>query len=419
MKKCLLVLTTFLSLTVVHGQTNVSGGIFSNTTWTVSGSPYTVTGNIVVMSTVTLTIQPGVLVKFDNGTNMQVKGYLQAIGTNTDTIVFTSSSTSPTKGIWNGISFWNDLTVDYIKISYGTTALDNTYQKIININHSRISNNNTGLNSIGSSSGNVGYIDNSLFDSNTTAVSNINHANYITNSSFVNNDVGFGYVFNVLISNNTFTGHTTKAIDGYGADYIGNTFLNNNVGLRIKLFNSSWKIQYNIITNNQTGVQARGDATSTPNTNFSYNTICHNTIYNVENTDNVDLYMKNNCWCTTDSSAISDSIHDAYDNLALGVVYFSPFLTNCSTGVEELSEIKSINVFPNPFSSQTVLQTDNFLFNATLTVDNYLGQTVKQIKNISGQTVVLSRDNLPSGLYFVRLTQDNKVIATDKLVITD
>ncbi|MBI3502046.1 MAG: T9SS type A sorting domain-containing protein, partial [Bacteroidetes bacterium] len=47
------------------------------------------------------------------------------------------------------------------------------------------------------------------------------------------------------------------------------------------------------------------------------------------------------------------------------------------------------------------------------------GQTVKQIKNINGRTVVFSRDNLASGLYFVRLTEENKTIAVDKLVITD
>lgn len=76
-------------------------------------------------------------------------------------------------------------------------------------------------------------------------------------------------------------------------------------------------------------------------------------------------------------------------------------------------------IFPNPFSTQTTFQTDNLLQNATLTVDNCFGQTVKQIKNISGQTITLHRDNLTSGLYFVRLTEDSKVIAIKKVVITD
>jgi len=83
-----------------------------------------------------------------------------------------------------------------------------------------------------------------------------------------------------------------------------------------------------------------------------------------------------------------------------------------------ISENK-IFISPNPFSVQTTLRSDIFLKNATLTVTNYIGQAVKQIKYISGQAVILQRDNLPSGLYFFRLVQDNKVVATDKLIITD
>ena len=89
------------------------------------------------------------------------------------------------------------------------------------------------------------------------------------------------------------------------------------------------------------------------------------------------------------------------------------------TGVSANNQLPhSISVLPNPFSSQTNLYSDNLLKNATLSVYNLYGQTVKQIKNISGQTVILSRDNLSSGLYFIRLTEENKIY-TDKLVITD
>ena len=59
------------------------------------------------------------------------------------------------------------------------------------------------------------------------------------------------------------------------------------------------------------------------------------------------------------------------------------------------------------------------LNNATLTVYNSFGQAVAQIKNISEQAITLHRDNLASGLYFIRLTEENKTISVDKLVITD
>ena len=89
------------------------------------------------------------------------------------------------------------------------------------------------------------------------------------------------------------------------------------------------------------------------------------------------------------------------------------------TGISENEIENTVSIYPNPFSTQTTLQTDNLLKNATLTVYNFFGQTVAQIKNINGQTVTFSRDNLASGLYFVHLTQDSKVIASDKLIITD
>jgi Tol biopolymer transport system component len=90
------------------------------------------------------------------------------------------------------------------------------------------------------------------------------------------------------------------------------------------------------------------------------------------------------------------------------------------TAIPEIFSANSLfTIFPNPFSIQTTLQTDIFLHNATLTVENCLGQTVVQMKNISGQTVTFHRNNLQSGLYFIRLTQDNQLITTNKILITD
>lgn len=68
----------------------------------------------------------------------------------------------------------------------------------------------------------------------------------------------------------------------------------------------------------------------------------------------------------------------------------------------------------------TILEeTDQIFKDAIFTVYNSFGQTIKQIKNISGKTITLHRDYLPMGLYFIHLTQDNKTITTDKLIITD
>jgi len=93
-----------------------------------------------------------------------------------------------------------------------------------------------------------------------------------------------------------------------------------------------------------------------------------------------------------------------------------------ATGTNEIdlsAIISEVKISPNPFSSWTTLQMKNDLKNATLTIFNFNGQTVKELDNINGHIITLYRDNLPGGLYFIRLTQENEVIATNKLVIVD
>jgi hypothetical protein len=80
---------------------------------------------------------------------------------------------------------------------------------------------------------------------------------------------------------------------------------------------------------------------------------------------------------------------------------------------------KQITVLPNPLISSTTIKTIDNLKNATLTIYNSYGKALKQIKNISGKTVTLFRENLPNGLYFIRLTEANKIIAVEKLIIAD
>jgi len=95
---------------------------------------------------------------------------------------------------------------------------------------------------------------------------------------------------------------------------------------------------------------------------------------------------------------------------------------NCLLLSTEKNEHKNksvINIYPNPFSSETTVQANIPMKNATLTVHNDLGQQIMQLKNIYGNTVSLSRGGLPSGLYFIRLTEDNKILATKKIIVQD
>ncbi len=105
-------------------ETRVSGTINQNTTWTLAGSPYIVTGDVTVRHTerdsftATLTIEPGVEVRFEPNTRLSIGysyssskyyGALHAQGIQSTPVIFTSNAATPVPGDWYGIYF-NDQT---------------------------------------------------------------------------------------------------------------------------------------------------------------------------------------------------------------------------------------------------------------------------------------------------------------------
>lgn len=99
------------SRTYASASINVCGPIISDTIWIKSQTPYQVTCNILVEEGVTLTIQPGVTVRFSEGTKLQVDGELQAVGHLNQEVIFTSGTSFPKPGDWSGIIF-TDSSVD-------------------------------------------------------------------------------------------------------------------------------------------------------------------------------------------------------------------------------------------------------------------------------------------------------------------
>lgn len=84
--------------------TDVSGQISQNETWTREKSPYVLTDDVIVAPGATLTIEPGVEVRGKAETELTIRGTLQAIGTTTLPITFTSdTNTAPEQ--WSGVVF--------------------------------------------------------------------------------------------------------------------------------------------------------------------------------------------------------------------------------------------------------------------------------------------------------------------------
>ncbi|HTL80127.1 MAG TPA: T9SS type A sorting domain-containing protein [Bacteroidia bacterium] len=90
MKKFYLLSIVFMISSATFCQTTVPGGWVSGT-WNAAGSPYIVQGSIQAM---TLTIQPGVDVRFQNGSGLTVWTWFKAQGTAAQPIIFESDDTT-------------------------------------------------------------------------------------------------------------------------------------------------------------------------------------------------------------------------------------------------------------------------------------------------------------------------------------
>ncbi len=91
---------------------------------------------------------------------------------------------------------------------------------------------------------------------------------------------------------------------------------------------------------------------------------------------------------------------------------------NTATGITSYDK-NVLEVFPNPFSDYTTIQLNSSIINAELNIYDVYGQKIRMVNNITGDQLKIERGDLNSGIYFYELKQDDKNIATGKLVITD
>ena len=121
----------------VNGLAIQGGTIASNTTWDMTDTAYYIIDDVAVAVGSTLTVSPGVVVKFNDDRNLLIQGALRVLGTSEEKVYFTSNhddtvqgdtnndgASSPARGDWDRIEFQNssddvNSLVDYAIIRYG------------------------------------------------------------------------------------------------------------------------------------------------------------------------------------------------------------------------------------------------------------------------------------------------------------
>jgi hypothetical protein len=336
--------------------TNASGKITQDTTWTKANSPYNLAVNITVNNGVTLTVEPGTTVNLF-GYYVEVNGALVAKGTSESMISFSGLSNNTI--YFGGIIFtsqsanWNERT---------TTGCILENCDLLSVRSVSISN------------------------SSPRISSNLFHA---TSLSGVVDPMLKIYGGSPIIFNNTFTsnifpyrylsGGTAILLDDNNATIVDNTIEQNMIGICfsgvMKTFTGKTIVENNLLFNNSEAIFFGAPLTSivenntiaqnfraariyrySDNSVFAYNNIYSNTNASIilQGEPN-DINATYNWWGTTDSQAISQSIHDFKNDSTLGVVNFAPILNapNPKAMPDPNAYIPTLSPTPTPSPSPT------------------------------------------------------------------
>ena len=258
--------------------------------FTASSNPYIAVSDFGIAEGDTLEIKPGVEIRFESETAFIVQGSLKAIGTPSDSIIFTSNQEIPKPGDWDGVilSGPDSSIIKYCVIEYGGQSiisrfvgrcgvlfLNNSFDftnNLIRRNHTNgvgflkhnsmsdciISENKIGVRIYFTSP----TLLRNLITKNTTGISLSRSTAYIIDNEIASNSgIGIsGNTSDLRLIRNKIYDNGLEGVLGRGGDYwmsssikvIDNLiFQNKSHGLRVEGFVNSGDIQGNVIYNNK------------------------------------------------------------------------------------------------------------------------------------------------------------------------
>ncbi|MGD9899451.1 MAG: right-handed parallel beta-helix repeat-containing protein [Calditrichaceae bacterium] len=447
-------------------KTDIVSGV-----WSKENSPYLIDGNLFIEDGSTLTIEPGVEIIFQGFFQIDVQGTLIAEGTESDSIKFTAANQQ--EG-WSRIVFINtpannDTSVfSYCIVEYGNPwrNLDNSNKdggafyitgfSKLSIRHSDIRYNhgvntavymdnsspvieNCGIHDnfsygmlIGGSDSQPKIFNNKIFNNSSAGVYTgySNQADFVNNLIFNNSGYGiYSYQSNSRFINNTIVGNQNGGINfrANSVNDLYNNIIYGNAGTQVQLETTcDPDFYYCDIEDDSSGFSGDGAGTE-------YSGIYSNCLdVNPEFADSLLYNLSEGSGCidagTPDTTGLNlyplaiNGVDRVYGNrIDIGASEFG-----IPTAIQDdgfmIADFKLNQNYPNPFNPETTIKYSiSRPGHVNVIVYNILGQTVARLVDRNQATgsyqVKFDGSNLSSGLYFYRLSVDNRESSIRKMML--
>ena len=457
MKKIALLSIIILNVISMQAQTNVSGGIYQNATWSLAGSPYIVNGPVVVFPGVTLNIQPGVEIRINNQTSsniyIETRGTINCVGTDAQPIKISAMYDTTSTVAWQGFVCTStqggvlnadrvEISNAYFPFSYETipTTLSYTNSKFIRCFQAVTVGTNLNLSGCEFIDNEVGVygwanfnINNCLFKDNTTSLYLYASAFAMSNCSFIDNQIGASFVSNAVdsivistceflnnglalnypnngrVENCVFSDNGTAIQAAYYCEILNNEFFYNDLAIEAAV---DAEIHDNQINNNMGGLLISNVSSVQDSPQIYNNELCGNINFAVNNNTNMNYSLLSNCFCDLDSAGIEAMIIDGYDDIIKGLINYQIYDSSCTNllgtvikygagaGINEYAlELK----FENPVQNELrILSEAEF---EVIEIKDLRGESY-EFKSSGNNTFDVSI--LPAGFYMLH-TVDNKL----------
>jgi len=225
-------------------------------------------------------------------------------------------------------------------------------------------------------------------------------------------------------SNNTFydfiiTRYNTDGSfdNGFGADGITVTDLGTSTDFGAPL---------DLVIQNDNKIVAAGYQNMGIHLNFSV--IRYNADGNIDNSFGANGIVTTDFNGTGDDQGLAVALQNDEKILVAGTNYDNQgkiaIARYNNTLVTEITEVNDLDyeeiiISPNPSQNIARIKAKSTLRNAQMHIVDNNGQLVKQFEKINGNSVTIDIHDLPTGIYFVRILEENKNFETHKMVISN